>query len=558
MRWRIISLLICFGLAYIFLVSNLYGLQIDKSDYYKKLAQTQNGSSGILDAPRGNIYFTDKNNNSIPAVLNKDYEIIYAVPTEIQKNSSSSEINVISGELAVILNKEKAEIEKLLNKKNDLYELLIQKTTNDQVKEVNSLGVKGIYITDKTLRYYPFDNLASHVLGFISPANDKESAKYGNVDIGRYGIELYFNDELAGISGEYKENVMIEPIKGQDINLTIDRNIQAQAEEILRKVVEDYKGVAGNVIVEDPNTGKILAMANYPDFNPNSYSTFKLQNFLNPAVQSLYEPGSVFKLITMSAGIDSGKITPDTTYVDTGSFTANGMTITNWDYTTHGAYGKVTMSNVIEHSINTGAVFAERKTGSLIFSNYVNKFGFGEATGIVLPGEVKGNLKNLIKGKEIDYATASYGQGVSVTPLELINAVSAIANGGVLMKPYIIADQKPEVIRRVISSDTASLVTDMMVSAVKINKVAAIPDYQVAGKTGTAFIPNFVKGGYTDQVINTYVGFAPASNPKFVVLVKLEKPEGSPLAGQTVVPSFRELTSFILNYLNVAPDNLAN
>jgi len=263
----------------------------------------------------------------------------------------------------------------------------------------------------------------------------------------------------------------------------------------------------------------------------------------------------------MSAGIDSGKITPDTTYTDTGSFTANGRTINNWDLK---VYGLQTMTGVIEQSINTGAVFAERTTGHDIFYNYLIKFGFNQPTNITLPGEVRGNINNLKNpnGKDIDFATASYGQGVAVTPIELISAISAIANGGVLMKPIILRDDKPQIVRRVVSSDTANKVVQMMVSAVEKNIIAAIPNYSIAGKTGTAFVPKFGNKGYnTDQVINTYVGFpasanASAGKPAFVILIKLDKPFGAPLAGQSVVPAFRELTQFLLNYYNVAPDKL--
>jgi cell division protein FtsI/penicillin-binding protein 2 len=215
------------------------------------------------------------------------------------------------------------------------------------------------------------------------------------------------------------------------------------------------------------------------------------------------------------------------------------------------------MTEVIEGSINTGTIFAQQKMGEDIFYNYLIKFGLNELTGIPLPGEVRGNINNLKKGKDIDFATASYGQGIAVTPIGMINAASAIANGGILMKPLILSEDKPEVVRRVISEETATKVVKMMVSAVDKNVLAATANYSVAGKTGTAFIPDFNKGGYTDNVINTYIGFAPAYDPKFVILIKLIKPEGNPLAGQTVVPAFRELTRFILNYYAVAPDRLS-
>ena len=264
-----------------------------------------------------------------------------------------------------------------------------------------------------------------------------------------------------------------------------------------------------------------------------------------------YEPGSVFKVLTMSAGIDSGAITPNTTYYDSGSVTINGRTIKNWDLKAHGTQ---TMTNVIEKSLNTGAVFAEEQMGHDVFTSYIKKFGFGQKTGVTLPGELNGDIRNLSGGRDINYATAAFGQGVAVTPLQMITAFSAVANGGVLMKPIITKDQQPEMVRRVISTKTASKVVDMMVSAVDKNILAHVPQYSVAGKTGTAYIPDFTNGGYTDNVNNTFIGFAPASHPRFVVLVRLNDPADAPLAGHTVVPAFKQMTEFLLNYYAVAPD----
>ena len=382
---------------------------------------------------------------------------------------------------------------------------------------------------------------------------EKEFLKYGDIQIGRYGLESHFNQLLTGTPGEIKKDGSIDPENGKDLKLTIDRNIQSQSEEILGKLIESWKADGGTIIVQEPKSGKILTMASFPNFDPNNFSQSKMENYLNPATQAIYEPGSVFKLITMAAGIDSGRITPETTYIDSGAVTLNGKTIKNWDLK---AYGKQTMTSVIEHSINTGTVYAERKIGHETFYKYLINFGFDKLTGINLPSEVKGKINNLKKGKDIDFATASFGQGVAVTPIEFISAISSIANGGVLMKPLILEGEKLEVIRRVISEDAAKAVSEMMVSAVEKNILADIANYKVAGKTGTAFIPDFDKGGYTDQVINSYVGFAPATDPSFVILIKLEKPMGAPLAGQTVVPAFRELAQYILNYYNISPDNL--
>ncbi len=542
MRTRFLILLLFFTFLYSALIFNIYGLQIKKGNYYTVKAESQSRSAGFLEAERGNIYFTDKNNNLIPAAINKEFPVVFAVPKEI-----SDPIGAAT-KLASLLNLNQEKLANSFSKPNDLYESILKKAAPDQVEIIKNAGLKGVYIDQRQFRFYPFGSLASQVLGFLAP-----TAENSNLS-GKYGIEKLFDNLLAGQNGRTEKNKIIEPAPGKDIILTIDPNIQTQAEDVLDNLIKQFKGEGGSVIVEDPKTGKILALGNYPNFDPNNYSESEIKNFLNPAVQGIYEPGSVFKVITMAAGLDSNKITPDTTFVDTGSLSLNGYTIKNWDKKAH---GKVTMTEVIEQSINTGAAFAERQTGKDIFYKYVKDFGFAEPTGIDLPGEVSGDLNNLKNSfREINFATASFGQGVAVTPIELISAVSAIANKGILMKPYIISSQDPKVRRKIISEETAKKVTAMMVSAVKKAQIAQIPKYDIAGKTGTAQIPNPKKGGYLEDYIHTFVGFAPAYDPKFIILLKLDKPANAPLAGLTVVPAFKNLAEFILNYYNVPPDHL--
>ena len=561
MNWRYFVIISFFCVFYSFLIFNLYNIQLKKSFYYTALAESQYSANGLLKPERGDIRFTDKNNNSIPAAINKEFDIIFAVPSEIQKNAEKAGLSLrdVAEKISEITGKPIDILEKQLDKKNDSYEVLIQKASYEQIKKIQQLSeemlFRGVYSEKQKSRFYPAGNLASHILGFVSPADEKEAEELKKQDAerGRYGLEQYFNSSLAGLFGEFRKNRIVGREDGKDLFLTIDREIQSQAEEILKKLVDKWEAAGGSVIIQEPSTGKILALANLPDFDPNNYSEFQIKNFLNPSVSFLYEPGSVFKLITMSAGIDSGKIAPDSTYVDNGYIVLNGEKITNWNKK---AYGKINMAAIIENSINTGSVYVESKIGHKTFRDYVKLFGFSELTGVNLPGEVKGNVNNLNNGEEVDYATASFGQGVAVTPLQMLNAVSAIANDGLLMRPLITKDEKPEIIRRVISENTAREMTKMMVSAVKKNIIADISNYEIAGKTGTAYIPDFQRGGYTNEVINTYTGFAPATNPEFAILIKLEKPKGAPFASQTVVPAFRELAQFILNYYNIAPDGL--
>jgi len=533
----VISLI--FG-GYVFLLFHLYQLQLTNGKVYLAQAESQNGAAYLTAAVRGAIYFTDRDGAKIPAAINKDFPEAYAVPKIMTDTVSAAKT------AAEIFSRPESELKKSFSTRSN-YVLLAAHASDEVVSKIRDAKVNGLYVKQVPDRFYPSGPLAAQLLGFVGPNNSDNGSS------GRYGLEKFYEDKLAGNEGNILE-VAISAGVGENLALTLDSNIQREAETLLAKMVREHKAEGGTIIVEEPKTGKILAMGSSPDFDPNNYSISPIAAFLNPATEKLYEPGSIMKVVTMSAGIDSGKITPDTTYVDTGKLVIYDHVIRNWDLK---AYGKMTMTGVIEKSLNTGAAFAERRTGDDVFKSYLKNFGFGDKTGIDLPGEIAGDLKGLVVGgPPINFATASFGQGIAVTPLEVVNGISVVANGGLLMRPYVNAALKPQIVRRVISEDTARSVTAMMVSAVDKAKLAQISGYAVAGKTGTAQIPDFVRGGYSDQVTDSYVGFAPAYNPRFVIFIKLSKPEGAPLAGTTVLPAFRELAQFVLNYYNVTPDRI--
>jgi cell division protein FtsI/penicillin-binding protein 2 len=549
-RLNILATFLVFG--YGFLIAHLYSIQVRDAAQYSAKAQSQVRSLGVLEARRGDIFLTDKNGTKIQAAITREMPIVFAVPKEIEDPEAAAK--ALAGAIPSLV---EDDLLTAFTKSNDPYEPILPKPERAQTEAIRELHLKGIYVDTEPRRVYPGDFTAAHVLGFLSPSATDDTLR------GRYGLELFYDDLLRGQNGKFEEGSQATlPQNGNTLFLTIDYNIQKKAEAVLEEMIEKYRAKSGSVIVEDPKTGKILALTNRPAFNPNAYSQYSIGAFLNPSVQSTYEPGSIFKVITMAAGIDSGKITPQTSYYDSGSVSVSGRTIKNWDLKAHGS---LTMTQVIEQSINTGTVFAERKMGHDIFYNYLLKFGIGEKTGIELPGERMGDIANLKKFRDVNFATASFGQGISVTPLWLISAVSAIANGGMFIQPTVIdrietptggaIAHAQATAHRVIGEDAAKTVTGMMVSAVKKNVIADIPNYSVAGKTGTAQVPNLVSGGYySDKVNNTYVGFAPASDPKFVILIKLDDPAGAPLAGETVVPAFRQLAEFIINYYGIAPD----
>ena len=451
---------------------------------------------------------------------------------------------------------------------------------NDLVFKKNAEGVEteakipGIAYTMVTYRFYPEGNISSHIVGFTSYASEDEK--------GEYGLEGFFNDELSGKYGSIKmekgagKDIIIvndreykKPVSGSDLVLTIDRTIQYNVCKKLDEAVLRHGADSGSVIVMDPKTGAIISMCSAPDFDPNNYDEVKNINvFNNMAVFNQYEPGSVFKAITMVAALDQEKVTPETTYEDKGQLMIKGWSkpIKNSDFDTFGGHGVVNMTSVLENSLNTGAIFSMEQIGAKTFAEYLKNFGFGEKTGIELMGEGLGDMRNLTvdKIKDIDAAVASFGQGISVTPLQLTSAYATFANGGVLMKPYIVKEiihadgtkdiTQPQVIRRVISEKAAGLLGGMLVNVVENGhgQKAGVKGYYVAGKTGTAQIPRKDGGGYeTGANIGSFAGFAPADDPKFVMLVRIDRPRDVAWAESSAAPLFGEIADFLLQYYQV-------
>lgn len=492
-----------------------------------------------------------------------------------------------------------------IRKENDPYEPIEHKVSGEKLLElyaligsndektidINNLDIKnskvifkdtgdifnitGLSHSMEAYRYYPENNIGSHLLGFVSLYNGKK--------VGNYGLEEFFNEELFGKYGSIKAekgasgSVVIindreynKSKKGSDLLLTIDRSIQYTICNKLEKAIDTYNADSGSVVIVEPKTGAIISMCSFPDFDPNNYNDVDgLEVYNNPAIFSQYEPGSVFKTITLAIALDKGKITPYTTYNDKGSIMIEGWNkpIKNADFERKGGHGVVTMNTVLEESLNTGAIFAMLQVGADIFSEYVQNFGFGEKTGIELGSESAGNIDNLLRRniRKIDAATSSFGQGIAVTPLQMTMSYAAIANKGVLVKPYIVKEIisgddslviQPRTIRQVISEETASQISAMLVNVVDGGhaKKAGVDGYYVGGKTGTAQIPS-KQGGYEEyKFIHTFVGMAPIDDPKFVMLVKLDNPKGIKYSSDTAAPLFGEIADFLLRYYQVSKD----
>jgi cell division protein FtsI/penicillin-binding protein 2 len=487
----------------------------------------------------------------------------YAVPKEIE------DVGVASDELALILDLDHDDLLGKFEKENDMYEVLKHRLSEDEIAKIKKLNLKGVRLADEDFRYYPAGELASHLLGFVG----WKDAEFG----GRYGSELYFEQELRGEHGELFQNKdtsgrwittgerdISYAKNGDSLVLSVDHIVQYETEKLLAAAVEKYQAERGMIIAMESATGKIISMASYPSFNPNEYAKVEnMEAFRNLAVSDPYECGSVFKAITLASAIDAGKITPSTTYVDSGAVAEAGYVIKNSDLK---ANGNQTMTQVLEKSLNTGVIFAEKLMGNEVFANYIKKFGFGALTGADIFAEVQGNISNLNNYKRnIEFFTASFGQGITVTPLQLISAYNVIANKGVLLKPQIvdrvihddgsISQTAIQEVRRVISEQTASEMAQMLRSVVTDGhgKQANVPGYLVGGKTGTAQVVG-PSGGYEDgKNIGSFAGFAPVNNPRFTILVRLDDPKAVEWAESSAAPTFGELMKFLLEYYRVEP-----
>lgn len=549
--------------ACLMLAGRVFQMSVVRHQEYVRLASRQHGISQELSSERGVIYATDKDGGRSPVALNKQYKTLVASPRAVRDPSAAA------AAIADAFGLDAGETLAKLSKKDDPYEVIARKIESDAAEAFAGRRIPGIIFENEVRRLYPNGRMAANLLGFVS-------SDAGTMQ-GQYGLERLFNAELSGTKGMLRgakdasgflvalgRRIFYPPKNGSAVVLTMDYNIQQKAEDVLAAMRDTWGGTGGLILVTDPATGRILAQATAPGFDPNAYSQETDYGvFINPAVESSYELGSVLKPITMASGLEEKLVTPQSTYRDTGEAKIGGYTIRNFD---GHAYGVQTMTNVLEKSLNTGLVHIARLLGHERQLAYLKKFGFGERTGADLPGEVAGNISNLDAGRDIDFATASFGQGIAVTPLQMASAMGAIANDGVLMRPYvtdrIIDDsgnemkREPRETRRVITKETAEQLQKMLVSAVRagFENRAGVKGYFVAGKTGTAQVPRRDGRGYSDAVTHTFVGFAPAFEPRFLILLMLNEPRGNRFAANTLTPAFHDLAAFILNYYEIPPD----
>ncbi len=562
---------VIFVLLAAWIIFRLAVLMIVNHSFYEAMSVNAHEVVSQLVPKRGAIYIQDsRSGEKFPLAMNQDYFLLYADTREIKDEQTAENVAKQLSEIFNYHGEQTTTLFAKLNRRTAAYVPIEKKVVEETMHKIDDLKLPGIYFVRVPFRYYPEGNLASNIVGFLG--KDEK----GN-NVGRYGIESYWQKDLAGVGGNFSGAQgaaggliplapwSMKPAQdGVNLLLTIDRTLQYQSCKRLEETMHLYGAISASLILMDSQTGAIRVMCSLPDFDPNYYGQVSsTQAYNNNNIFTPYEPGSVFKAITMAAALDDGVVTPDSTFVDPGQ--RADLCKTPIKNAMGKTYGLQNMSGILENSINTGIVYVEEKMGKLKFKDYVNNFGFGLKEGVELDTEVSGNITTLElkKGDKVDCyaATAAFGQGITATPLQLITAFGALANGGELLKPYVVEEinytdgsskkTQPKEIRRVIDNRSAKLVNAMLINVVdKIDKKAQVKGYYIGGKTGTAQIP--VPGGYSDQANHTFIGMVPADLPKFVMLIKLEKPDAA-WAESTVAPLFGELADFILKYYQIPP-----
>ncbi len=572
MAWRVRFIFIVFLLAFTALVARLFYWQVCKAGQLAAQARRQVQTGQVISAPRGEILANDRS----PLVTRGEGWLVYISTPELDENK-----NTVADKLAPLLVvgkkedeneqdlvlKEVGRIKELLSREGSVWIPLKHKVDNQTKEKIESLNIKGVNFEKEETRVYSEASSAAHLLGFVGKNSEGE-------DYGYFGLEGYYNLVLSGKPGfvSREQDAKGVPIalgdsrsvssqEGVSLLTNIDKGLQIIVDNKLKEGIEKYGARGGTVIIMNPKNGAILAMSSYPSYDPASYSQFSDEFFRNPAVSDSFEPGSIFKVLVMAAALDDQAVKPDTKCdICSGPVTVDKYSIETWN---NKYFPDSTMTEVIIHSDNVGMVFVGQKLGADKLYDYLSKFGIGSLSGIDLQGEVCPELREKGSWNIVDLATASFGQGIAVTPIQMIRAVGAIANKGVISTPHVVntllgENWLEEVSvgsgEKVISEDAAKEITAMMVEAAKNgeSKLTYLKGFNVAGKTGTAQIP--IAGHYdAEKTIASFIGFAPANDPKFVMLVTLREPQSSIWASETAAPLWYNIAKDIFLRFGIQP-----
>ncbi|MSU56003.1 MAG: penicillin-binding protein 2 [Candidatus Taylorbacteria bacterium] len=560
-RIRFIS--VCATLLGVLLVGKLYVVQIVQGNFYRDKADRQYSRPDQDEWDRGSIYFQMRDKTRVSAATLKSGFTLAINPREI-KNPEGTYVA-----LSKIITLDKTEFLVKAGKKNDPYEELAKRLPSETAGQISALKQNGVSLFKERWRLYPGGSLSAHLLGFVGFD--------GDLLTGRYGLERYYNDVLSRDSKTVYKNFFAEIFSGVkkvvgpersegDIVTSIEPTVAHFLEDTLSTLEENYDADRVGGIIMDPKTGRIYAMALSPTFDPNDFGNVKnVGHFSNALVEGVYEMGSILKPITMAAGIDAGVVTATSTYYDAGSLTLNGKTISNFDGK---GRGQVDMQEVLSQSLNTGAATVALKLGKDRFRAYFRELGLGEETGIDLPGEASGLIRNLESGRDIELVTASYGQGIALTPIQTVRALASLGNGGFLVTPHVVTEIKyktgitrsveESTYKPVLKPGTSEEISRMLVKVVDTALLEGkykMPRHSIAAKTGTALIANPAGGGYfEDRFLHSFFGYFPAYDPKFIVFLYAVEPKGVAFASHTLTEPFMNITKFLINYYEIPPD----
>ena len=559
-RIRIVAVCV-FLVAVVFLV-RLFSLQVINNNFYAEKADRQyiTPSGNVFN--RGDIFFSKKDGSLVSAASVTTGFKIAINPKEIKEGKEIYE------KLSPYLKMDEETFLSKASRKDDPYEEIATGLTKEQVTEIDSLKIKGLSTFKQNWRNYPSGNLAAHSIGFL--------AYKGDDLVGQYGLERYYNDVLSKPKNEAYVNFFAEVFsniketfsdtaKG-DIVTTMEPIVEHELQKELVSIMETWTADEAAGIIINPTNGEIYAMSGLPDFDLNNFKEVKnIGVYRNPFVENVFEFGSVIKPLVIAAGLDAGVITPKTQYYDAGSVVVDKKIINNFDKK---GRGTVTIQDVLNQSLNTGMVFAEQKLGHEKFRNYMKSYGIGEKTGIDLPNETSGLIRNLESPRNIEYANASFGQGIALTPIEAVRAFSILANGGNMITPHLVKEIKyenglskkieyPYVKTNILSKEATDTITEMLIKVYESYDSGRhkMPSYTVATKTGTAQVAKETGGGYyDDRNMHSFFGYFPARDPKFLIFLYVKNPKGVKYASQTLIPPFNNLTKFLINYYNLPPD----
>ncbi len=561
---RIRLITVAITLVALILIARLYQIQILHTEDYRDMANRQYVHTAVDMFDRGNIYLTTKNGEEVAAATVAVGSLIAIVPTEIRDPEETYQ------KLSAIIPIDHDDFIMRARKEGDTYEEVASRVSETDGQRIKDAKISGVRVYRDQWRTYPGDDLLSRSIGFVGYDGDEL--------VGRYGLERYYDDVLTRGDGEVSVNFFAEIFSNigalsfdagkrreGDIVTTLEPSVSRMLQSELTAVHDTLRSKETGGIVMDPKTGAIYAMSVVPTYNLNDRNGVDINTFRNPLVEDFHEMGSIIKPLTVAAGLDSHAITPATTYYDAGSLTMDGYTIYNYDKR---GRGTVPMQEILNQSLNTGVSFIVKQMGRKAFRDYFTALGLGTETGIDLPNETHGRIANIESSpRDIEYATASFGQGIAMTPIETVRALATLGNGGILVNPHIVSKVRLEdgseqeitfgedtqVFSAATSEEISRMLTNVVDKALR-GGTKKMEHYSVAAKTGTAQIPSPDGGYYDDKYLHSFFGYFPSYDPRFIVFLYTVEPQGVQYASETLTEPFINMVHFLINYYTIPPD----